>query len=231
MTSVMVGSDEKTAKQTDHTSHLPIGALPPSIPGHLLSSPFDSPPSSENGAPAAPFDQQNFTPQVAPFSFYTPVVNGPLLLQSPTASKVGSPQTSPWALSSPEFSSSMATYTDSPSASTLPYLSPSPDSMLFEPGMGHVPSNVDNYTKILQSVGQFPLESVQDHLDDDQSETSSLEEDDPMRYVNWALLSHIAVRLRDKVPRGTHVKGSIPYPRAFTGKDIVVSCHLITGCH
>ncbi|TRM58720.1 CNH domain-containing protein [Schizophyllum amplum] len=27
--------------------------------------------------------------------------------------------------------------------------------------------------------------------------------------------------LRDKVPRGTHVKGSIPYPRAFTGKDIV----------
>ncbi|KAF8902367.1 Dbl-like domain-containing protein [Gymnopilus junonius] len=29
------------------------------------------------------------------------------------------------------------------------------------------------------------------------------------------------MQLRDKVPRGTHVKGSIPYPRAFTGKDIV----------
>ncbi|KAL6309388.1 Dbl-like domain-containing protein [Sparassis latifolia] len=41
------------------------------------------------------------------------------------------------------------------------------------------------------------------------------------RFFNPALLSHIAVRLRDKVPRGTHVKGSIPYPRAFTGKDIV----------
>ena len=52
--------------------------------------------------------------------------------------------------------------------------------------------------------------------DDDQSE------EDNDRFFNPALLSHIAVRLRDKVPRGTHVKGSIPYERAFTGKDIVV---------
>ncbi|KAF8141438.1 CNH domain-containing protein [Boletus edulis] len=44
---------------------------------------------------------------------------------------------------------------------------------------------------------------------------------DPDRFVNFSLLSHLAVRLRDKVPRGTHVKSSIPYPRAFTGKDIV----------
>ncbi|CAG8681770.1 4916_t:CDS:2, partial [Acaulospora colombiana] len=27
--------------------------------------------------------------------------------------------------------------------------------------------------------------------------------------------------MKDRIPRGTHVKGSIPYPRAFTGKDIV----------
>ncbi|KAJ6607025.1 CNH domain-containing protein [Mycena sp. CBHHK59/15] len=47
------------------------------------------------------------------------------------------------------------------------------------------------------------------------------EDDDENRFVNFSLLSHIAVQLRDKVPRGTHVKGSIPYPRAFTGKDIV----------
>ena len=48
------------------------------------------------------------------------------------------------------------------------------------------------------------------------------DEDDEARFVNFSLLSHIAMQLRDKVPRGTHVKGSIPYPRAFTGKDIVV---------
>ena len=54
-----------------------------------------------------------------------------------------------------------------------------------------------------------------------EEEFDEVEEED--RFVNLALLSHIAVRLRDKVPRGTHVKGGIPYPRAFTGKDIVVS--------
>ncbi|KAF8517935.1 Dbl-like domain-containing protein [Hysterangium stoloniferum] len=46
-------------------------------------------------------------------------------------------------------------------------------------------------------------------------------DEDPDRFVILSLLSHLAVRLRDKVPRGTHVKGSIPYHRAFTGKDIV----------
>jgi RHO1 GDP-GTP exchange protein 1/2 len=40
-------------------------------------------------------------------------------------------------------------------------------------------------------------------------------------FINLSLLSHLAVQLRDKVPRDTHVKGSIPYERAFTGKDIV----------
>jgi hypothetical protein len=58
-----------------------------------------------------------------------------------------------------------------------------------------------------------------DHLDDYWEDE---DEDDEARFVNFSLLSHIAMQLRDKVPRGTHVKGSIPYPRAFTGKDIVV---------
>lgn len=47
------------------------------------------------------------------------------------------------------------------------------------------------------------------------------EEEDPSRFINFSLLSHIAVQLRDKIPKGTHVKGSIPYPNAFTGKDVV----------
>ncbi|PCH44559.1 Dbl homology domain-containing protein [Wolfiporia cocos MD-104 SS10] len=59
----------------------------------------------------------------------------------------------------------------------------------------------------------------QDDEDDDYYDDGSEEGDD--RFFNPALLSHIAMRLFDKVPRGTHVKGSIPYPRAFTGKDIV----------
>jgi len=50
-------------------------------------------------------------------------------------------------------------------------------------------------------------------------------DDEEENFVNFSLLSHLAVQLKDKVPRGTHVKGSIPYPRAFTGKDIVVSVY------
>ncbi|KAJ3983138.1 CNH domain-containing protein [Lentinula detonsa] len=40
-------------------------------------------------------------------------------------------------------------------------------------------------------------------------------------FINYSLLSHLAIQLRDKVPRGFHVKASIPYEEAFTGKDIV----------
>ena len=65
---------------------------------------------------------------------------------------------------------------------------------------------------------QYPDE---EYAEDEEIYTDS--EEDESLFVNFALLSHLAVRLRDRVPRGTHVKGSIPYPRAFTGKDIVVS--------
>lgn len=57
--------------------------------------------------------------------------------------------------------------------------------------------------------------------DYDEEYFTDSDDPDPDRFVNFSLLSHLAVRLRDKVPRGTHVKSSIPYPRAFTGKDIV----------
>lgn len=72
-----------------------------------------------------------------------------------------------------------------------------------------------------------PLGDYDDHLanipEPSQEFWEDEDEDDETRFVNFSLLSHIAMQLRDKVPRGTHVKGSIPYPRAFTGKDIVVS--------
>lgn len=86
--------------------------------------------------------------------------------------------------------------------------------------------------RTLQDIKR-PLELHGDWQDEDDEdfydEEASEEGDD--RFFNPALLSHIAVRLRDKVPRGTHVKGSIPYPRAFTGKDIVVSQKLCRFDH
>ncbi|KAG8763381.1 hypothetical protein FRC11_004256 [Ceratobasidium sp. 423] len=59
------------------------------------------------------------------------------------------------------------------------------------------------------------------HHDEEEQEDYDYSDEDETMFVNLALLSHLAVKLRDKVPRGTHVKGSIPYTHAFTGKDIV----------
>lgn len=83
-------------------------------------------------------------------------------------------------------------------------------------------------TDILKTLGDpyaahGPLDLHEDTVDDYWEDE---DEDDETRFVNFSLLSHIAMQLRDKVPRGTHVKGSIPYPRAFTGKDIVVRWHV-----
>jgi len=63
--------------------------------------------------------------------------------------------------------------------------------------------------------------SPEEYHEDEEPYTDS--EEDERSFFHSALLSYLAVYLRDRVPRGTHVKGSIPYPRAFTGKDIVVS--------
>lgn len=79
-----------------------------------------------------------------------------------------------------------------------------------------------NPSEMLRNLASYapkgPLE-LHDEVEDGYWEEE--EEEDENRFVNLSLLSHLAVQLRDKVPRGTHVKGSVPYPRAFTGKDIV----------
>jgi hypothetical protein len=76
-------------------------------------------------------------------------------------------------------------------------------------------------------AGFYPEDDYYDDDDEFYSEEESLDS-----FVNFSLLSNIAVWLRDQVPRGTHVKGSIPYSRAFTGKDIVVRPFFFTcPCH
>ncbi|KAF8626558.1 hypothetical protein AX15_004807 [Amanita polypyramis BW_CC] len=74
-------------------------------------------------------------------------------------------------------------------------------------------------TDLLVNIRDFTPNQPYEPAEDEYWEYE--DEDDETRYVNFAMLSHMAVQLRDKVPRGTHVKGSIPYSRAFTGKDIV----------
>jgi hypothetical protein len=81
------------------------------------------------------------------------------------------------------------------------------------------PSNLSRrVTNDLRAIVNFDqrlhLELHEEELDD----WYEGEED----FIDLSMLSNLAVQLQLKVTRGTHVKGSVPYPRAFTGKDIVV---------
>ncbi|KAF8809527.1 hypothetical protein BYT27DRAFT_7187842 [Phlegmacium glaucopus] len=90
-----------------------------------------------------------------------------------------------------------------------------------EPG-----NEVHRATEMLRSLADYSRGRLELHDEPQDEYWEDEDEDDESRFVNFSLLSHIAVQLRDKVPRGTHVKGSIPYPRAFTGKDIVSTIQL-----
>lgn len=116
------------------------------------------------------------------------------------------------------------------SSSYLAPHSPNDDSFVSSPIQEHIPDGTDmvrpDYvqrpTETLRSVADFDNhEDV--GIQDEGEEFWEGDEEDESRFISYFLLSHIAMQLRDKIPRGTHVKGSIPYTRAFTGKDIVVS--------
>jgi len=93
---------------------------------------------------------------------------------------------------------------------------------------GFQAGSADSLGRARPSVYSGGPETLGESLEDEDDFFDSESDDpDPDRFVNFSLLSHLAVRLRDKVPRGVHVKGSIPYPHAFTGKDIVVSLSLV----
>ena len=49
---------------------------------------------------------------------------------------------------------------------------------------------------------------------------------DPLSTVKPQLVKDIAVQFKDKVQRGRHIKGSVPFDSSFTGKDIVVSVNV-----
>lgn len=72
----------------------------------------------------------------------------------------------------------------------------------------------------LELQGRYQNPEDDDFFDDGSEEGD--EEANILRFFTPALLSNVAVQLRDKVVRGDHIKGSIPFPNSFTGKDIVV---------
>lgn len=80
------------------------------------------------------------------------------------------------------------------------------------------PSNLQRRnTNVIEQIKNFVP-----RLELHEEEEPDFFDEDVRQFINPSLLSNLAVQLHDNVPRGTHVKGSVPYPRAFTGKDVVV---------
>lgn len=82
-----------------------------------------------------------------------------------------------------------------------------------------------------REAGEFDPESAADsYWDDDMDEDGmyrddvdgSEEEENEMNFFMPSLESHVAVQLRDRVERNTHIKGGIAWPASFTGRDVVV---------
>ncbi|KAJ6561073.1 signal transducer [Mycena vulgaris] len=172
-------------------SFRPPGAAAPVKPGSPTFDPYDSYAVRSNGHLETLAESQQYK--------LTPAYNNPQYARSASSQ----------ALSRNTSANSTGAAVYRPESDQ--YLSVGP------PGVDRRPS------EMLRDLASFtprgPLE-LHDEVEDAYWEDED-EEDDESRFVNFSLLSHIAVQLRDKVPRGTHVKGSIPYPRAFTGKDIV----------
>ena len=111
-----------------------------------------------------------------------------------------------------DFSRSSAV-SSSTSAGSYTY-PPVPSNIVTSPDVGTSRRKGGEYWKMASVKG--PLE-----LHDDGDESDDPDDIDELRFVNLSLLSHVANLLKNKVPRGTHVKGGIPYSKAFTGKDVV----------
>lgn len=115
------------------------------------------------------------------------------------------------------------------SSSSLPVSASLPPKVYYVPHPEPISPSDQYYDDGPSNVMRRPSEMLRDianysHSQDyDDADVEYWEDEDEgeENFVNFSLLSHLAVQLKDKVPRGTHVKGSIPYPRAFTGKDIV----------
>ena len=135
------------------------------------------------------------------------------LASTPSSSTVHSTETSSL-FSSQDWTTSPSILT-TPPASQQPFSRKSPKAYAYPPEK----QNSNNLSPSLSfgSTNQFGLRR---NLSAG-TQTSRYTDDDSELHLNQALLSHLAVYLKDRVPRAEHTRGAIPFPMAFTGADIV----------
>ena len=83
---------------------------------------------------------------------------------------------------------------------------------------GFSPTSMGDVTGEDGQVDGYFDEEFEEEYDEEEAE-----EQNEMNFFSPSLLSHVSVQLRDRVERNSHIKGGIPWPKSFTGRDIVVS--------
>lgn len=84
---------------------------------------------------------------------------------------------------------------------------------------GFSPTSLGDATGEDGEAGGYFEEEYEEEYDEEEE----VEEQNEMNFFSPSLLSHVSVQLRDRVERNSHIKGGIPWPKSFTGRDIIVS--------
>lgn len=110
--------------------------------------------------------------------------------------------------------------TDSVGNQSAGLLSPtmSPTSRTFSNSSANYNSTSTSY---YNPISQIPPAPSSSHNNSYVRQDGNPNGSTPIEYVDFSLLSNLAVLLRDAVPRGEQIKGSIAYPGSFTGRDVV----------
>jgi hypothetical protein len=88
---------------------------------------------------------------------------------------------------------------------------------------GFSPTSLGDATGEDGEAGGYFEEEYEEEYDEEEE----VEEQNEMNFFSPSLLSHVSVQLRDRVERNSHIKGGIPWPKSFTGRDIIVSPHQV----
>jgi len=83
---------------------------------------------------------------------------------------------------------------------------------------GFSPTSLGDVTGEDGEAGGYFEEEYEEEYDEEEE----VEEQNEMNFFSPSLLSHVSVQLRDRVERNSHIKGGIPWPKSFTGRDVIV---------
>ncbi|KAG6885341.1 hypothetical protein C0993_002970 [Termitomyces sp. T159_Od127] len=220
------------------SSYRPPGALPPATPGQYhqeYPGKYVEPQSINYERPYKPVDPYYYesrpSDHTLSYTIQTPSLNNVPSQYGERSNTYSSSQTSYYSGIANFDDDSSSTAATSVATPQLPPTPPPPPPEVYRPPQ-RPHDNSYLYASHLERHPSDVLRTLADYSNRNvvlEPEPQPQEEDfwededdeDESRFINISLLSHMAVQLRDKVPRADHTKGGVQYEQAFTGKDVV----------